>query len=147
MKYFKPFICLFCLLSVFALGFTRNNVYPLKPPGFVSDTTSFEPNRAEGWWTLSVYLNQETPDSVDFELILEQRNKIQWTDEQFIGTITNANFIPKTSQQLTYKLLHNNLWEMKIDTTGNCFFNLTNGYAPPGDSVFVVPVKVRYRNK
>src|SRR5438874_10225556 len=102
-----------CLL---ALGFT------LKPTNFSQhlsltqpgDTTAFAPNKSGGWDIFSSYLNQDTPDTVEFDLCLKQKSLIVWSTEQPIGTITNKAFIPKKNQQVHYDLFANNTWSVRV---------------------------------
>jgi hypothetical protein len=115
-----------------------------------ADTTSFIPNTNGGWNTLSVYLNQDTPDSVRFELILTQTTSITWSTEQFIGTISSNNYLPKKKQQAAYAVFMNNNWSMRIEKNGECFLKQVNGQSLgvsslPGNP-FVIPVKVKYKS-
>src|SRR5688572_23044214 len=87
---------------------------------YVTDPPLFIPNTNSGWNTLSIYLNQATPDSVTFELILTQPTSVSWIAEQFIGTINNQNFRPKKTQIVGSTLFMNNNWSMRIEKTGEC---------------------------
>ena len=114
------------------------------------DTTSFTPNSATGWSALSVYLNQDTPDSVFLGVILKQNSSMSWSAEQLIGTITNQEFIPTKIQRLSYDLFKDNTWTIRITDEGQCYLSQTKGETLrtsnlPGNP-FVVPIKVRYRN-
>jgi hypothetical protein len=116
----------------------------------MADTISFASNTSRGWSVLSSYLHQDTPDSVEFELILVQNKSITWATEQFIGTITNKAFLPKKIQKVSYDLYRGNTWSVTIATDGVCYLNQVKGEvlktsSLPG-SPFVLPVKVRYKN-
>src|SRR5687768_6288087 len=84
----------------------------------VGDTLSFAPNKGSGWDILSSYLNQDTPDSVQFELILQRTGRIDGKTDQLIGTITNKKFLPLKNQQADYYLLLDNVWKIRITTKG-----------------------------
>ena len=136
----------FAFIITLAFGFKPQAVIQQERMSNVPDTTSFAPNIADGWSILSSYLNQSTPDSVQFELLLKQTNSIDWYSEQFIGTITNSTFTPQQSQQdLDFYLMFNNTWKVRILPNGKCFFKLKNGPPPPGNPI-VLPFKVRYKN-
>jgi hypothetical protein len=107
---------------------------------------SFTPNTAGGFSVLSSYLNQRTTDSVQFELLLQQTNTVNWPRELLIGTITNAAFLPRQQQTVIFYLTYNNKWRVRILPNGNCFLKLTDGPPPTGNPV-VLPFKVRYKNK
>lgn len=109
------------------------------------DSVLFTPNTAGGWDVYSSYLNQDTSDSVDFELILKHDFNIDWTNEKWIGTITDANFIPKKQQIVTYYLLPGNTWKIHIKKDGTVFFQTIHGSVPPGN-LFIIPIKIRYKN-
>jgi hypothetical protein len=106
---------------------------------------SFTPNTAGGFSVLSSYINQRTPDSVQFELLLKQINAVNWHSEQLIGTITDAAFLPREQQTVTFYLLFNNKWRVRVLPNGNCFFRLRDG-APPAGNPVILPFKVRYKN-
>jgi len=114
------------------------------------DSTSFQPNTSEGWSTLSVYLNQDTPDSIEFELILEAPSgKIKGPQEQYIGTITNNLFLPKKNQNSSYVLLPGNTWTLIVNKNGQCYLVQEVGSGVkqsnlPGNPD-VLPIKVRYK--
>ena len=112
----------------------------------MKDSGSFIPNTAGGWNVYSSYLHQDTPDSVDFELILKHDFNIDWTSEKWIGTITDANFIPKKQQIVTYNLLPGNTWRIHIKMDGTVFFQTIHGTVPPGH-LFIIPIKIMYKNK
>ena len=141
------------------LAFAVASAFRLKPVNIseinegtpAADTSAFAPNTAKGWSILSTYLNQDTPDSVELELILRQDNSLTWATEQFIGTITNQDFFPKRIQKLSYDLYRNNSWSVTITSDGLCYLNQLKGEvlkisSLPGNP-FVLPVKVRYKNK
>jgi hypothetical protein len=137
-------------IAVFAFKSKHEGLTKNKVDSKMADTTSFLPNTAKGWTILSSYLKQHTPDSVEFELILKQDNSITWATEQFIGTITNKDLLPKKIQKLSYDLYKDNTWSVRITTDGLCYLNQAKGEVLktstlPG-SPFVLPVKVRYKN-
>src|SRR4051812_15161655 len=99
MNYMKAVIFSFSVLFILAiLGFKPLGQQLSKFPFPTGDTVSFRPNRTGGWGPYTVYLNQDTQDSVEFELILKQYNRVKWKNKQFIGTITNTAYIPKNTQ-------------------------------------------------
>lgn len=115
------------------------------------DTLSFSPYKAGGWSIISSYLNQDTPDSVQFELILKRTGRIDGKTDQFIGTITNKNFLPVKDQRQIYYLLHDNVWNIRVTTKGECYLKQERGSALkashlPGNPD-VIPIKIRYKNK
>jgi len=134
-----------------AFGFiSKPNVIKNGTISPMADTSSFTPNAKKGWGTLSSYLNQVSPDSVEFGLILKQSGSVTWGTEQFVGTITNKNFLPKKIQKVSYDLYRNNTWSVTISSDGLCYISQLRGdvlktSTLPG-SPFVLPVKVRYKN-
>ena len=141
-------ICCLCFVCISSLAFDFKSaaVIEKNETPNPTDTTSFAPNSVDGWSILSCYINQNSPDSVQFELLLKQTNSIDWYSEQFIGTITNAAFTPQQSQQnLDFYLMFNNTWKVRILPNGKCFFKLKDGLPPPGIPI-VLPFKVRYKN-
>lgn len=114
------------------------------------DTTTFQPNTNDGWGILSVYINQDTSDSVEFELILEApAGKIKGPQEQFIGTITNSLFLPKKNQVAGYVLLPGNTWNLIINKNGQCYLAQELGSGVKQSNLpanpDVLPIKVRYK--
>ncbi|MEO6733211.1 MAG: hypothetical protein ABIN01_18455 [Ferruginibacter sp.] len=105
----------------------------------------FNPNTAGGWTIYSFYLNKNMTDSVEFELILKHNDNINWAKEQWIGTIKDDKLIPKTDQRLTYYLLANNSWNVRIAPNGKCFLHIKNGSVPTRSPV-IIPIKVKYKN-
>jgi len=148
-KRFYYFLIVGCV-TVFLFSFESVGITEKNTKIKFADTTSFTPNTTEGWNILSSYLNQETPDSVEFELILLQNNSINWSAEQFIGKITNQTFIPRKIQKLTYDLFINNTWSVRVNTNGQCFLKQVNGatlgVSSLSGSPYVFPVKVRFKN-
>jgi hypothetical protein len=136
-------IILFSLSSYRSITTNENKLFP-------GDTASFKANLQRGWTIISSYLSQETPDSVEFEMILNQSSKKDWHAEQLIGTITNSLFLPKQNQKLTYNLLIDNQWELVITINGDCYLHKTQGPSLVASSLdgntFVLPIKVRYKN-
>ena len=113
------------------------------------DTISFAPNTAGGWSILSSYLNQDTPDSVQFEIILK-RSRIDGKTDQLIGTITNPIFIPAKNQKADYYLLGDNVWDVRITKDGECYLKQNRGSSLKPSSLAgnpdVIPINVRYKN-
>lgn len=109
-----------------------------------NDSAVFEPNASSGWTIYSYYFHKDTPDSVDFEIIVKHAPDIQyWTNEQYIGTI-KGSFIPATEQVLRYYLLLNNRWNLRITKDGKCYLNVVTGHVPAGNTV-VIPIKIKYK--
>jgi hypothetical protein len=131
-----------------ALAATHNQfVFP------AGDTSSLATDKSNGWSRLSCYLNQDTPDSVDFEFILildQTKGRMGGSSEKLIGTISNSNFRPQKDQKITYSLLPDNTWYIIIKTDGRCLLAQTKGSgvkqsALPG-TPDLIPVKVKYKN-
>ena len=116
----------------------------------IGDTLSFQPNITGGWSKLSCYLNQDSEDTVEFELILKQTNLLNWTTEQFIGTITDTSFLPTTNQELTYNLLIGDRWSLLVTISGQCYLTRQSGLPLKPSSLqgspYVLPIRVRYKN-
>lgn len=127
------------------MAIAKTNSYPE-----VGDTISFAPNTGSGWDILSSYLNQDTPDSVQFELILKSTGRIDGKTDQLIGTITNKNFLPAKNQQVDYYLLQDNVWNIRITTKGECYLKQDRGSALKPSTLAgnpdVIPIKIRYKN-
>ena len=131
------------VLFTYSYGFKLQNTYSKSFNRSIVDTSSFTPNQQSGWSTISSYLNLDTPDSLQFELIVKHNNNIDWNTEQLIGQITN-DFKPANSQQVSYHLLSNSIWNIRIEQNGQCFLKLTQGIAPADDPA-IVPITVRYK--
>lgn len=145
MTRYKFIIFLAVLVSILIItGFvpSRKTQHTLRMAN--TDSVSFSPNSDDGWSTLSYYLHQEVDDSVDFELVIQHANNINWGEEQWIGTLSGANYIPVSEQYAAYSLLPGDNWNMHITADGKCFLNLIEGSLPPGDPI-IIPLKVRYK--
>ena len=143
--------CAFFIGMLFLCSFSSEGIRRKMDVALSSgDTTSFTPNSNGGWKILSVYINQDTPDSVQFELILQQTGRIQGRQEQLVGTITNKLFLPQKNQKIGYSLLPGNTWYLLIKKNGDCYLAQVNGSGIkksdlPGNPD-VIPIKVRYKN-
>jgi len=146
MKRYKPGVFLAAIIIITATSaFKHPQKFFLYSHVNNGDSVSFTPNTADGWDVFSSYLHQDTPDSVDFELILKHDQNIDWKNERLIGTITDPNFIPANQQIITYYLLPGNTWTIHIKKDGTVFFQTIHGFTPP-DNLFIIPIKVRYKN-
>ena len=121
---------------------------------FPGDTSSFTANTSGGWSILSSYLNQDTPDSVELEMILllnQTKGKMGGKTEQYIGTINNKKFQPKQSQKSVYTLLPGNVWYIVVKQDGKCFLAQTMGSGVKASTLAgrpdIIPIKVRFKNK
>ncbi len=132
-------------ILLFTAAFTPGDKFQNEERVSYNVSPLFTPNTAGGWVILSYSLNQQLPDSVTFDFIPGHDNNISWTTEQWIGTISDSNYIPATEQFLTYYLLPGNSWNVHITTDGKCYFNLISGFLPPGDPI-IIPVRVMYKN-
>lgn len=106
-------------------------------------STVFVPNVAAGWSVYSFYLHANGADSVDFEVVLQHADDINWYQEHWIGTL-QGRLSPAKEQKLIFYLLPFDKWNIRIAPDGRCFLNIKDGNIPLQDQV-VVPVKVRYR--
>lgn len=148
----EKLILSFIIVSLIAMAFRVEK----SPGSFIrssisaGDTSSFIPNKGSGWDIISSYLNQDTPDSVDLELILRHNSSVTWSTDQFIGTITNKTFIPSSDQKSNYDLYRGNTWTIRVTASGQCFLSQLTGeflkVSSLSGSPYVVPVKVRYKN-
>jgi hypothetical protein len=119
------------VILFFTLSGFRSPAISIKEYLPATDTSSFTPNTTQGWSKMSLYLNQQTTDSADFEIILMRNAGMQGTSELFAGTITNPAFIPVSEQQIIYHLLIGNTWNIRITTSGQCYIRQTEGsYVP-----------------
>src|SRR5207302_6536630 len=109
------------LLLVFVSKFDLPSIHQNAPHVPTGDTAAFKANQQAGWSLYSSYLNRDTPDSVEFEFIIQHTDNIDWNSEQFIGVIIKNDFKPVTSQQLRYQLLLDNLWAVRIEPNGQVF--------------------------
>lgn len=143
--------CAFFIGMLFLCSFSNKGFSPQKYLKVSGDTTSFTPNSNGGWNILSRYINQDTPDSVEFELILLQSTGgIKGSQEQFVGTITNKLFLPQKDQKIAYSLLPGNTWYLLVKKNGQCYLAQVQGSGIqksnlPGNPD-ILPIKVRYKN-
>jgi hypothetical protein len=112
-------------------------IYPL-------DTLPFVPDSTTGWHMYATYMNQDTPDSVRFEVILRHVALGGWKSDHYIGQISQSNFFPKKNQVSTYYLLRDR-WKIKVNKSGEVYIKLDSGSAPPGYPV-VLPINTRFKN-
>jgi hypothetical protein len=128
---------------------TREKTFALQP----GDTASFVPDRAKGWDIISSYMVQATPDSVSIELLLvfsQEVNTAAGINQQFIGTITNKNFIPKREQEIVYYLLPDDSWRIIVKTNGKCYLsqnkNSDTAYSRPIEEINAMPINIMFKN-
>ena len=109
-----------------------------------TDTIPFVPDSTTGWRMYATYMNQDTPDSVRFEVILRHVALGGWKSDHYIGKISQSNFYPKTNQVSTYYLLRDR-WKIKVNKNGEVYIKLDSGSAPPGYPV-VLPINTKFKN-
>ena len=146
---FIHFSLLGIILVLLEFHHGQSRIVPLNKTT-TADTSSFAPNTTENWGIVSSYLNQDTPDSVEFELILKKNTFTNWSAEHYIGSITNSQFIPARSQTVTYNLLSDNQWNLRVDTVGKCYLYQVNGGSLLASSLpgnpYVLPIRIRFKN-
>lgn len=151
-KKFIVYVFCSCFIALFFLcSFSSRSFSGFFPDSVQGDTSSFTANVNGGWSVLSSYLNQDTPDSVEFELILVQTNsRIQGSQERLVGTITKRSFLPQKNQKIDYMLLPGDTWYLSIKKNGECYLAQTNGLGIQPSNLSgnpdVIPIKVRYKN-
>lgn len=109
-----------------------------------ADTSKFSVKQSE-WSLLNFYQAMDSSkSSVSLEIIAANTSKkTDWTVEQYLGRIKDAKFQPKRMQYIEYKLL-NDIYAIRIEKSGKCYFYLKKGSPLPGD-VPVFPLFVSYR--
>ena len=150
MKFRLIIIGLFLVLSVAFFSFDKNNQIERNHRFFTSlaidNDTSFAPNKEEGWSSMSFYFSRDTADSTGFEVILKNDNHVaDWSHEQFIGTITVQNLLPVKNLSVEYKLLPDNVWNVRITTEGKTYISILKGIGP-SEIPAIIPIKIKYSN-
>lgn len=108
-----------------------------------ADTSVFSVNQPGGWQLYNSFASTVAADSVELELIVQHVNGIDWNQEQLVGKLKMAQFIPQASQTGLFQLLQSN-YSLRVDSLGNCYLRLISGLIPAGDPA-IIPVMVRYK--
>ena len=109
-----------------------------------ADTSNFSTKQSE-WSLLNYYQSIDASKStVSLEIIsVNNTNKADLTQEQYLGRIRGSKFQPKRKQYIEYKLL-NDISAIRIEKSGKCYFYLKKGKPLPGESP-VFPLFISYR--
>jgi hypothetical protein len=109
-----------------------------------ADTSNFSTKQSE-WSLLNNYQSIDASKSiVSLEIIsVNNTNKADLTQEQYLGRIKESKFQPKRTQYIEYKLL-NDIYAIRIEKSGKCYFYLKKGKPLPGESP-VFPLFISYR--
>ena len=109
-----------------------------------ADTINFSSPRNNDWQLLNSYMQlNKTKDTVQLELIvLSDKKEIDWKNEQYIGKIKFNKFFAKEDRYGLCYLL-NDVYRIKIEKDGKCYFKLEKGNPPSGFPT-VIPLRVNY---
>jgi len=107
------------------------------------DSADLSINHNDGWQLLNAYIRPTQTDSVQFELIIQHANNIDWTQEQYFGRIKLPELMPASEQSVSFKILEDS-YLLRIDTAGGCYLKFLNGGLPSADPVIIF-LKVFYK--
>ena len=144
MKNKQIILCTF-LFSIFSFLVTDKCVaQDFKEVLAKADTINFSSPRNNDWQLLNSYMQlNKTKDTVQLELIvLSDKKEIDWKNEQYIGKIKFNKFFAKEDRYGLCYLL-NDVYRIKIEKDGKCYFKLEKGNPPSGFPT-VIPLRVNY---
>jgi hypothetical protein len=108
-----------------------------------ADTTNFSPNRQAGWQLFNSYAAITNSDSANLQVIILHANNIDWKAEQMIGRVRTQSLQPATQQILGFNLLYD-VYQLRIDSAGNCYLKFVSGDGPSSDPM-IIPLQVFYQ--
>ncbi len=108
-----------------------------------ADSSHFSVNYVDGWQLFNSYVAAYAADSVQLEIIIQHNNTIDWTQEQYVGKVKTASFVPHVAQSLSFNLI-TAYYILRIDTQGKCYLRLSSGAAPAVNPA-IIPVNVIYK--
>jgi|GEM_PF-1217870 len=135
-------ICFFVLQFVVFTTITAQDYSKLADK---ADTLNFSLAKSGDWQLLNSYVAvNKSKDSVLLELIvMTDKKNIDWKQEQYIGNIKHNKFFSKSDKVALCYLL-NDVYRLKVDTNGKCYFSLEKGN-PPSVVPAVIPLRVSYK--
>lgn len=136
--------CIFLFTIMPFFSFVAPIAHPRAASAVIAGTSAFVPNQQAGWSVYMSYLSQDESNSVDLEFVIRHDNDIDWTEEHLVGAVVKNEFKPSSSQQITYQLLIDSFWSVRIEPSGQVFLKLTKGAVPADDPV-IFPVKVKFK--
>lgn len=142
----KSMTYIITVLLILQLGFIQKS-YAQRDDSMAmskADTLRFFANTKEDWNLFNSYLTQATPDSVSFEVIIQQAKTINWKTEQYFGKIKDKKLLPVKEQNIVYHLL-NDSYAIRIEEEGKCYIKFLDGL-PPSNTPTVLPIKINYKN-
>jgi hypothetical protein len=108
-----------------------------------ADSTNFSVCKKNGWLLYNSYLSVLTTDQMQIELIIGHERDIDLSQEQLIGKVKTASFVPDTEQTLIFKLLEDS-YQLRITTTGECYLRLASGSLPGETGPIIISVRTAY---
>lgn len=138
---FKIILCF--LLSFSGYAYQANAQVQHDEAIAKADSSSFAINKTGGWKLFNSYMAKIIPDSVQFELIIQHANNINWREEQYIGRVKKRSLSPKAGKMLFFSLI-NCTYRLRVDDDGKCYIKLEAGVLPINDPV-ILPFKVFYK--
>ncbi|MEJ0106574.1 MAG: hypothetical protein WDO19_30290 [Bacteroidota bacterium] len=108
-----------------------------------ADSSGFSVNSHGGWQLFNSYVAAYKTDSVSLEIIIQHANNINWSMEQYVGSIKTPEFIPHAEQNISYNLVVT-VYSLRIDTGGKCYLRIASGILPQQEPS-VIPLKIDYK--
>lgn len=108
-----------------------------------ADTSYFSVNKKEGWQLYNSYASNVVADSTQLEVILQHDAGINWQNSNYIGKLKGTAFKPQTTRLAQFTWI-TTVFEVQINTDGNCYMRLVSGPLPQGNPV-VIPVRMVYK--
>ena len=132
-----------CLIFI-SIGVTKQgNAQDHSKAIAAADSSSFSPNKKDGWQLYNSFFNSISKDSAQIELILQHNGNIDWRLEQQVGKIRYKVLQPNKEQQILFKLL-NESYALRIDDKGRCYLKFIKGIMP-SNNPFIIPLQVNYK--
>jgi len=108
-----------------------------------ADSSHVAVNRMGGWQSLVACLTSQENDSVLFELVVKQENKIDIEQEQLVGRIKIKSLLPMDTQHISFYLMHS-IYQLRVESNGNCYLHFESGM-PPQAYPFIFPIRTKYK--
>jgi len=142
-NFIQQSICFFVLQCVVFTTITAQDYSKLADK---ADTLNFSLAKSGNWQLLNSYVEvNKSKDSVLLELIVfTDKKDIDWKQEQYIGKIKYNKFFSKKTDRISLCYLLNDVYRLKVDKDGKCYFSLEKGNPPSGVPA-VIPLRVSYK--
>jgi hypothetical protein len=119
--FFLTFLSAFAFFTASAQS-TNNQAAALA----AADSTHFSINTQGGWLLYNSYAASYKADSLQLQLIIQNSNTINLSNEQYIGKIKTASLRPQTEQILFFMMLDKQFY-LRVKKDGKCNLKQVSG--------------------